>query len=106
VLEPRRSGLTDNACHVIIHILDPRSLRKMASYDVASIIREALLDGYSLIACSTDGTLAVFTFDAEELGVKLTDEAAQAFLAETYGGAESMMLPASSHHTLLPRLLS
>jgi hypothetical protein len=36
------SGLTENACHVIIHIVDPLVMSQMESDDVASIICQAL----------------------------------------------------------------
>ena len=42
-------------------------------------------DGYSLIACSTDGTVAVFTFDEAELGVAMSDADTRAFLNKEYG---------------------
>ena len=62
-------------------------------------------DGYSLIACSTDGTLAVFTFEAAELGVALTAEAAHAFLAKEYGAAGCTMPPTSLSSTTLQTLV-
>ena len=42
-------------------------------------------DGYSLIACSTDGTVAVFTFDPAELGAAMPEEATRAYLSGEYG---------------------
>jgi len=41
-------GLTDHACHVILHILDPRTLSEMEPHHVASIICQALTDGHVL----------------------------------------------------------
>jgi hypothetical protein len=38
------SGLADNACRVILHILDPQFLIELASHDVTSIICQALSD--------------------------------------------------------------
>ena len=43
-----RLGLTVHARHVIIHILDSHFLSQLASYDVASIIRQALVSGNRL----------------------------------------------------------
>ena len=34
--------MTDNACHVILHSVDPRFLSEMESHDVASFIWQAL----------------------------------------------------------------
>jgi hypothetical protein len=34
-------GLTDNASHVILHMLDPRFLTQTESHEVASIVCEA-----------------------------------------------------------------
>jgi protein HIRA/HIR1 len=58
-------------------------------------------DGYSLIACSTDGTIAVFTFDEEELGLKLTEEAKRGFLSETYGDLRRRVGPILEDPSLL-----
>jgi len=41
----RRQGLTDNTCHVILHIVDPRFLREMESHDVASLVCQAISGG-------------------------------------------------------------
>ena len=41
-----RYGLTDNACHVILYIVDPRFLSQMESHDVVSIICQALARGH------------------------------------------------------------
>jgi len=38
---PRR-GLSDDACHVILHMLDPRFPRQLASYDAARVVCLAL----------------------------------------------------------------
>lgn len=42
-------------------------------------------DGYSLFACSLDGSVATFSFDAKELGHKLTDEELDALKKSRYG---------------------
>jgi hypothetical protein len=41
----RRQGLTDNACYVILHIVEPRFLSQMDSHDVASNVFQALVGG-------------------------------------------------------------
>ncbi|KAL9275948.1 HIRA-like protein [Drosera capensis] len=43
-------------------------------------------DGYSLFACSLDGSVATFSFDAKELGHRLTDEELDALKKSRYGG--------------------
>ncbi|CAA0810678.1 homolog of histone chaperone HIRA [Striga hermonthica] len=42
-------------------------------------------DGYSLFACSLDGTVATFHFDANEIGHKLTDSELQDLKRNRYG---------------------
>lgn len=44
-------------------------------------------DGYSLLCCSLDGTVASFTFDQQELGKALTVNEHQAALEKLYGDA-------------------
>ena len=58
-------------------------------------------DGYSLIACSTDGTVAIFTFDEKELGVAMSDEAKVGFLSETYGDLRRRVGPILEDPSLL-----
>ena len=58
-------------------------------------------DGYTLLACSTDGTLCTFTFDRAEIGDKLDDAAAEAFLSETYGDIRRNRAPMLEDPTLL-----
>ena len=58
-------------------------------------------DGYTLLACSTDGTLCAFTFDQAEIGEKLDDTAAEAFLSETYGDIRRNRAPMLEDPTLL-----
>jgi protein HIRA/HIR1 len=42
-------------------------------------------DGFSLLACSNDGTVSSFTFDENELGVMLTKPEMDVILKERYG---------------------
>ncbi|KAK4760566.1 hypothetical protein SAY87_005459 [Trapa incisa] len=42
-------------------------------------------DGYSLFACSLDGTVATFHFEAKELGNRLTDAELEEFKRSRYG---------------------
>jgi protein HIRA/HIR1 len=58
-------------------------------------------DGYSLIACSTDGTVAVFTFDASELGCAMTDTETRAFLSKEYGDLRRRVGPILEDPSLL-----
>lgn len=58
-------------------------------------------DGYTLLACSTDGTLCTFKFDPAEIGEKLDDTAAEAFLSETYGDIKRNRAPMLEDPTLL-----
>ena len=58
-------------------------------------------DGYSLIACSTDGTVAIFTFDQKELGIAMSDEARVGFLSETYGDLRRRVGPILEDPSLL-----
>jgi len=58
-------------------------------------------DGYTLLACSTDGTLCTFKFDETEIGDKLDDTAAEAFLSETYGDIRRNHAPMLEDPTLL-----
>ncbi|XP_047980951.1 protein HIRA-like isoform X1 [Salvia hispanica] len=44
-------------------------------------------DGYSIFACSLDGTVATFHFDASEIGYKLTDAELDDFKRNRYGDA-------------------
>jgi len=61
-------------------------------------------DGYTLFACSQDGTLAVFTFTDAELGGKLSDKDAEQTMKNIYGETPSEMgaaLPESAAVLLL-----
>jgi protein HIRA/HIR1 len=58
-------------------------------------------DGYSLIACSTDGTVAVFTFEPSELGVAMSEEATRAFLSQEYGDLRRRVGPILEDPSLL-----
>ena len=42
-------------------------------------------DGYSLLACSTDGTVAVFTFEEAEIGCRVSELETEQFFRDTYG---------------------
>ncbi|KAG6548535.1 hypothetical protein Mapa_010023 [Marchantia paleacea] len=42
-------------------------------------------DGYTLLCCSLDGTVASFSFEAKELGLKVTDGEMQEFKKTRYG---------------------
>ncbi|KAG6433091.1 hypothetical protein SASPL_104698 [Salvia splendens] len=44
-------------------------------------------DGYSIFACSLDGTVATFHFDVSEIGYKLTDAELDDFKRNRYGNA-------------------
>ncbi|KAL7115983.1 hypothetical protein ACP275_04G215200 [Erythranthe tilingii] len=46
-------------------------------------------DGYSLFACSLDGTVATFHFDANEIGEKLTDSELDDLKKSRYGDVRS-----------------
>jgi protein HIRA/HIR1 len=58
-------------------------------------------DGYSLIACSTDGTVAVFTFEGAELGDAMSEEATRAYLSEEYGDLRRRVGPILEDPSLL-----
>ena len=58
-------------------------------------------DGYSLIACSTDGTVAVFTFEPSELGVAMSEEETRAFLSQEYGDLRRRVGPILEDPSLL-----
>ena len=58
-------------------------------------------DGYSLIACSTDGSVAVFTFEPSELGVAMSEEETRAFLSSEYGDLRRRVGPILEDPSLL-----
>ena len=58
-------------------------------------------DGYTLLACSTDGTLCSFKFEASEIGEKLDAAAAESFLSETYGDIRKSRAPILEDPSLL-----
>lgn len=58
-------------------------------------------DGYTLLACSTDGTLCAYTFDQAEIGEALDNTDAEAFLSETYGDIRRNRAPMLEDPTLL-----
>ena len=58
-------------------------------------------DGYTLLACSTDGTLCSFKFEESEIGEKLDTAAAESFLSETYGDIRKNRAPILEDPTLL-----
>ena len=61
-------------------------------------------DGYTLFACSQDGTIAIFNFTDKELGGRLSDKEAEETLKNIYGETPSEMgtaLPESADVLLL-----
>ena len=59
---------------------------------IKSCFEESVVDlswtpnGFSLLACSTDGTMGVFTFEESEIGCTVNKSESEAFFRETYGG--------------------
>ena len=59
---------------------------------IKSCFEESVVDlcwtpnGFSLLACSTDGTMGVFTFEKSEIGCMVNESESEAFFRETYGG--------------------
>lgn len=52
-------------------------------------------DGYRLLACSQDGTIAVMIFSPNELGQKLSLDEKQAFFQKLYGKSITAAIPAN-----------
>jgi len=63
--------LTDNACYVLPHILDPRWLSDLESHDVAIMICQSLGGGYTaLIQATLAGHLSTM-FTLVESGARV-----------------------------------
>ena len=62
---------------------------------IKSCFEESVVDlcwtpnGFSLLACSTDGTMGVFTFEKSEIGCMVNESESEAFFRETYGGSRT-----------------
>jgi len=76
------------ACHVILHMSDPRFMSYMASHDVPSVIRLALLHGIPLV------------YDGKEVELSPHEEEVATFFAVMKAG------PHTAHRTSHPRPLS
>ena len=82
-------GSLDNSISVWV-TSSPTPLVHLDSFFSEAIVDLAWsADGYTLLACSHDGTVAVFSFTEDEFGRALTADEMKAHMRHEYGGEEA-----------------